>query len=172
LHWVNYVLMAVFFLLVGLEIKRELLDGQLRSWSDRALPGFAAFGGMFVPGIIYSLINAGSPENLRGWAIPAATDIAFSLGVLALLAPRVPVSLKVFLTALAILDDFGAVAIIAVFFTTDLFPLMLGLAALAVIVLLAMNHFGVTRLLPYLVVGAVLWFVTLKSGVHATVAGV
>ena len=172
LHWVNDALMAVFFLLVGLEIKRELLDGQLQNWSQRVLPGVAALGGMVAPGIIYSLINVGSPENLRGWAIPAATDIAFSLGVLALLAPRVPVSLKVFLTALAILDDFGAVVIIAVFFTTDLSPLMLGLTAAAFVVLLVLNYFGVVRLLPYLVVGVVLWFFTLKSGVHATVAGV
>jgi NhaA family Na+:H+ antiporter len=127
---------------------------------------------MIVPGIIYALVNAGSPENMRGWAIPAATDIAFSLGVLALLASRVPVSLKIFLTALAILDDFGAVVIIAVFFTADLSPLMLGLAAVTVAVLFALNALGVTRLLPYLVLGAALWYFTLKSGVHATVAGV
>lgn len=172
LHWVNDALMAVFFLLVGLEIKRELLDGQLRNWSDRVLPGVAAVGGMVVPGIVYWAINAGSPENLRGWAIPAATDIAFSLGVLALLAPRVPVSLKVFLTALAILDDFGAVVIIALFFTANLSPVMLGLAAVCFCILLALNYFGVLRLLPYLVVGVGLWFFMLKSGVHATVAGV
>jgi NhaA family Na+:H+ antiporter len=172
LHWVNDALMAVFFLLVGLEIKRELLDGQLRNWSDRILPGIAAVGGMVVPGIVYCAVNAGTPENLRGWAIPAATDIAFSLGVLALLAPRVPVSLKVFLTALAILDDFGAVVIIAVFFTSDISPLMLGLSTVCFCVLLALKYFGILRLLPYLAVGAALWFFTLKSGVHATVAGV
>jgi Na+:H+ antiporter, NhaA family len=172
LHWINDGLMAIFFLLVGLEIKRELLDGQLQHWPQRILPGLAALGGMIVPGLIYAAINAGSPESLRGWAIPAATDIAFSLGVLALLASRVPVSLKVFLTALAILDDFGAVVIIAVFFTTNLSPLMLGLAVVATAALIAFNRFGISRLWPYLAVGAVLWFFTLKSGVHATVAGV
>jgi NhaA family Na+:H+ antiporter len=172
LHWINDALMAVFFLLVGLEIKRELLDGQLMHWPQRILPGAAALGGMIVPGLVYVALNAGIAENLRGWAIPAATDIAFSLGVLALLASRVPVTLKVFLTALAILDDFGAVLIIAIFFTADLSPLMLGLAVASAALLGALNYFGVTRLLPYLIVGAALWFFTLKSGVHATVAGV
>jgi NhaA family Na+:H+ antiporter len=172
LHWINDGLMAIFFLLVGLEIKRELLDGQLLHWPQRILPGFAAIGGMVVPGLIYVALNAGATENLRGWAIPAATDIAFSLGVLALLASRVPVSLKVFLTALAILDDFGAVVIIAIFFTDNLSPLMLGLAVAAAAILFAMNFMGVTRLAPYLLVGAALWVFTLKSGVHATVAGV
>ena len=171
-HWINDALMAVFFLLVGLEMKRELLDGQLMHWPQRVLPGAAALGGMVVPGLIYVAINAGMAENLRGWAIPAATDIAFSLGVLALLGSRVPVSLKVFLTALAILDDFGAVVIIAIFFTADLSPPMLGLAGVAVALLAMLNVFKVTRLWPYLAVGAVLWFFTLKSGVHATVAGV
>jgi NhaA family Na+:H+ antiporter len=172
LHWINDGLMAVFFLLVGLEIKRELLDGQLKRWPQRILPGVAALGGMVVPGLIYVALNAHTPENLRGWAIPAATDIAFSLGVLALLASRVPVSLKVFLTALAILDDFGAVLIIAIFFTSGLSPLMLGLAVAAAAALAMLNFFRVVRLVPYLVVGAALWFFTLKSGVHATVAGV
>ena len=172
LHWINDALMAVFFLLVGLEIKRELFDGQLQNWPRRILPGFAAIGGMVVPGLIYGALNAGMPENLRGWAIPAATDIAFSLGVLALLASRVPVSLKVFLTALAILDDFGAVVIIALFFTESLSPLMLGLAVAAAAILFVMNFMGVMRLAPYLIVGAALWVFTLKSGVHATVAGV
>ena len=172
LHWINDALMAVFFLLVGLEIKRELLDGQLMHWPQRMLPGAAALGGMIVPGLVYVAFNAGVAENLRGWAIPAATDIAFSLGVLALLASRVPVTLKVFLTALAIIDDFGAVLIIAIFFTAGLSPLMLGLAVAATLVLGVLNYFRVVRLLPYLVVGAALWFFTLKSGVHATVAGV
>ena len=171
-HWINDALMAVFFLLVGLEIKRELAIGQIATWPARALPGFAALGGMIVPAIIYVAVNAGSPASLRGWAIPAATDIAFSLGVLALLGPRVPVSLKVFLTALAILDDLGAVIIIAVFYTAELTPVMIGLAALTVALLAALNASGVKRLWPYLVLGAVLWFFVLKSGVHPTIAGV
>lgn len=172
LHWVNDALMAVFFLLVGLEIKREFLDGQLSSWSRRALPGFAALGGMMVPAIIYIVFNAGSAEGLRGWAIPAATDIAFALGVLSLLGPRVPVSLKVFLTALAILDDLGAVLIIAVFYTTDLSGVMLALAGVTLAALVLLNRFGVTKLSPYLALGVLLWFFVFKSGIHATLAGV
>jgi NhaA family Na+:H+ antiporter len=171
-HWVNDALMALFFLLVGLEIKRELLDGQLARWPQRLLPGLGAIGGMVWPGAIYAALNFGSPETLRGWAIPTATDIAFSLGVLALLASRVPVSLKIFLTALAIIDDLGAVVIIALFYTASLSLPMLGLMAAALIVLMAMNRFGVTRLAPYLVIGCALWIFTLQSGVHATVAGV
>jgi NhaA family Na+:H+ antiporter len=172
LHWINDGLMALFFLLVGLEIKRELVDGQLTTWSRRALPGIAAAGGMAVPALIYAAINAGNAETLRGWAIPAATDIAFALGVLSLLGSRAPVSLKIFLTTLAILDDLGAVLIIALFYTADLSLPYLGAAAAAIGVLVALNRFRVTALAPYLVVGAALWYCVLQSGVHATLAGV
>ena len=172
LHWINDALMAVFFLLVGLEIKREFLDGQLSTWSRRALPGFAALGGMIAPALIYVAFNIGTPETLRGWAIPAATDIAFALGVLSLLGPRVPVSLKIFLTALAILDDLGAVIIIAVFYTADVNLSALLAAVSALAILCAANVLGYKKLPLYLVVGAVLWFLVLKSGVHATLAGV
>ncbi|MDR7038749.1 NhaA family Na+:H+ antiporter [Methylobacterium sp. BE186] len=171
LHWINDGLMAVFFLLVGLEIKREALDGRLRTWPDRALPGLAALGGMVVPALVYVALNAGA-GTLRGWAIPAATDIAFALGVLALLGARAPVSLKIFLSAVAIVDDLGAVLIIALFYTGGLDPTMLGLAALTLGALAALNRLGVARLAPYLVLGLALWFFVLRSGVHATVAGV
>jgi Na+:H+ antiporter, NhaA family len=174
LHWVNDGLMAVFFLLVGLEIKREMLVGELSSLKRIALPASAAAGGMVVPALIYAAINAGAPESetLRGWAIPAATDIAFALGTLALLGARVPPSLKVALAALAILDDLGAIAIIAIFYIADLSELALGLAGVCLVVLAAMNFMGVRRLAPYLAVGAVLWACVLSSGVHATLAGV
>jgi NhaA family Na+:H+ antiporter len=172
LHWINDGLMALFFLLVGLEIKRELLDGQLATWRRRALPGIAAAGGMAVPALIYVAASGGDAAALRGWAIPSATDIAFALGVLALLGPRVPVSLKVFLTALAILDDLGAIAIIALFYTENLSFGMLALAAVAIAILIALGRIGVASLAPYLVVGVALWWFVLQSGIHATLAGV
>jgi len=170
--WINDGLMAIFFLMVGLEIKREVLAGGLASWGQRALPGFAAAGGMLIPALIYVGANWGNAETLSGWAIPAATDIAFALGVLSLLGKRVPASLKVFLAALAILDDLGAVTIIALFYSTGLNLPMLGASFATLAVLIVMNRMGVQRLLPYLLLGLLLWFFVLQSGVHATLAGV
>ncbi|HEV7259369.1 MAG TPA: Na+/H+ antiporter NhaA [Bosea sp. (in: a-proteobacteria)] len=172
LHWINDALMAVFFLLVGLEIKREFIEGQLSSWSRRALPGIAALGGMVAPALIYVAMARGDPVALQGWAIPTATDIAFALGVLALVGSRVPVSLKIFLTALAIIDDLGAVIIIALFYTKGLSLPMLALAGAGIAGLIVLNRMNVTRLWAYLGLGAVLWLFVLKSGVHATLAGV
>jgi NhaA family Na+:H+ antiporter len=170
--WINDGLMALFFFLVGLEIKRELLVGELSSLSQAALPAMAAVGGMAVPAAIYSLINAGSAESLNGWAIPAATDIAFALGVLSLLGNRVPLSLKVLLTAIAVFDDLGAIVIIALFYTDQLSLLALALAAVSLAVLAGLNFAGVKKVAPYVVVGIILWICVLKSGVHATLAGV
>ncbi|MGN7867335.1 Na+/H+ antiporter NhaA [Paracoccus sp. 22332] len=170
-HWINDALMALFFLMVGLEIKREMVDGHLSSWPRRILPGVAAAAGMAVPALIYLFFTAGTGAT-HGWAIPSATDIAFALGVISLLGSRVPTSLKVFLAALAILDDLGAVVVIGLFYTTGLSPVDLGLAALVLAALIGMNRAGVMRLWPYLVLGAVLWFFVWRSGIHATIAGV
>lgn len=172
LLWINDGLMAVFFLLVGLEIKREFLQGELSSREQALLPFIAAVGGMVVPAGIYAFINWGDPVAIRGWAIPAATDIAFALGILALIGSRAPLSLKVFLTAVAIIDDLGAIIIIALFYTENLSVLSLSLAGGGLIALIAMNRFGVNKLAAYILVGVFVWVCVLKSGVHATLAGV
>jgi NhaA family Na+:H+ antiporter len=171
LHWINDALMALFFVLVGLEIKRELIDGHLARWEHRVLPGVAAAGGMIIPALVYLAFNV-SPETARGWGIPAATDIAFSLSVLAILGSRVPVTIKVLLTALAIVDDLGAIVIIALFYGSGLSLPMLGLAALAFAALIALNRLGAMRIAVYVPFGLLLWYFVLRSGVHATVAGV
>ena len=169
---INDGLMAIFFLLVGLEIKRELLVGELSSIKRAALPGIAAFGGMVAPALIYVAFNWGDPSSLRGWAVPAATDIAFALGVLALLGSRVPTSLKVFLTALSILDDIGAIVIIGVFYTLNGSGIALGMAFVGLAILFSFNRLGIRRLVPYLVIGLLVWSAMLASGIHATLAGV
>jgi len=172
LLWINDGLMTIFFLLVGLEIKRELLEGELNSLAKASLPALAALGGMVVPACIYLFFNWGDSVALRGWAIPTATDIAFSLGILSLLGSRIPVSLKIYLTALAIFDDIGAIIIIAIFYTKKISLVLLGIAALLIIVLWILNRAKVVRYAPYFLVGTILWVCVLKSGVHATLAGI
>ncbi len=171
-HWVNDGLMAIFFLLIGLEVKREILEGHLSSVKQVILPGVAAVGGMLIPGLIYLIFNHDNPIAANGWAIPTATDIAFALGILSLLGKRVPVSLKIFLMALAIMDDLGAIVIIALFYTTELSTLSLIVAGTSLTLLTILNFSGVTQKSVYFVIGAVLWVSVLKSGVHATLAGV
>jgi NhaA family Na+:H+ antiporter len=172
LLWINDGLMAVFFLLVGLEIKREILQGELSSRAQLALPALAAGGGFLCPALIYAFINAGNESTLGGWAIPAATDIAFALGVLMLLGERMPLSLKVFLTTVAVIDDLIAIVVIAIFYTQDLSAASLLLAGIGVVGLLALNRCGVLHTAPYLLVGLLIWVFVLESGVHATLAGV
>ncbi|GBD94990.1 Na(+)/H(+) antiporter NhaA [bacterium BMS3Abin05] len=171
-HWVNDGLMVIFFLLIGLEVKRELLEGHLSSLSKIALPGIAAVGGMAVPAVIYLIFNRNNPIAVSGWAIPTATDIAFALGILSLLGNRVPISLKIFLMALAIIDDLGAIIIIALFYTAELSIVSIVVAGIALAVLITLNCFGVSKKAAYFIVGIILWVSVLKSGVHATLAGV
>ena len=172
LHWINDALMAVFFFVVTLEIKREFLQGELSKPKQAMLPIIGAIGGMLVPALIYIFINIKSPETLRGWAIPSATDIAFSLGVLSLLGSRVPISLKIFLTALAIIDDLGAIIIIAFFYSGNLSFLFLLLMLISFILLIILNQSGIKKFLPYLIIGLFMWYFTFQSGVHATISGV
>ncbi|MGF1875425.1 Na+/H+ antiporter NhaA [Photobacterium frigidiphilum] len=171
-HWINDGLMAIFFMLIGLEVKRELIEGALNTKEKAIFPAIAAVGGMVAPALVYVAFNFADPIALQGWAIPAATDIAFALGVMALLGNRVPVSLKVFLLALAIIDDLGVIVIIALFYSSDLSTLALAVAFAATATLFVMNAKNVTKTSLYLIVGAILWFSVLKSGVHATLAGV
>ena len=172
LHWINDALMAVFFFFVTLEIKREFLQGELSNRKQALLPIIAAIGGMLVPALIYVYINFQTGDTLNGWAIPSATDIAFSLGVLSLLGSRVPISLKVFLTALAIIDDLGAIVIIAFFYSGDLSIKYLSLLLITFIALIILNKFNIKKFIPYLLLGLILWFFTHESGIHATVSGV
>lgn len=172
LLWINDGLMAVFFLLVGLEIKREVIEGELSSLKKALMPGIAALGGMLGPALVYVAFNVAWPDRLHGWAIPAATDIAFALGVMALAGKNVPSSLKIFMLALAVMDDLGAIVIIALFYTSHLSLISLGLAFLAILALFALNRAGVLRVMPYVLLGIFLWVCVLKSGVHATLAGV
>ncbi|WP_090055371.1 Na+/H+ antiporter NhaA [Celeribacter neptunius] len=170
--WINDGLMAVFFLLVGLELKHELMEGKLKNPRDVVLPGMAAVGGMVMPAVVYFALNVSTPETHNGWAIPAATDIAFALGILALVGDRVPSSLKIFLLTLAILDDLGAILIIAFFYTAELHLDYLFLATIPLAIMFYLNRAGIHRIAPIILLGTVLWVLVLKSGVHATLAGV
>jgi len=172
IHWINDALMAIFFFFVTLEIKREFIEGELSNMKQALLPIIAAVGGMLIPALFYIFVNFGDSETLNGWAIPSATDIAFSLGILSLLGSRIPISLKVFLTALAIIDDLGAIVIIAFFYSGDLDITYLGLILFSYILLLILNKYNVKKFMPYLIIGCFLWFFTYESGVHATIAGV
>ena len=172
IHWINDALMAIFFFFVTLEIKREFIQGELSNIKQALLPIIAAIGGMLVPALFYVLINFGDSETLNGWAIPSATDIAFSLGILSLLGSRVPISLKIFLTALAIIDDLGAIFIIAFFYSGDLHITYLSLVLVSYLFLLILNKYNVKKILPYLIIGCFMWFFTHESGIHATIAGV
>ena len=171
-HWINDALMAIFFFFVTLEIKREFIQGELSNLKQAMLPIIAAVGGMIIPALFYVVINFGNSETMNGWAIPSATDIAFSLGILSLLGSRVPISLKVFLTALAIIDDLGAILIIAFFYSGDLSIVYLSLILISYILLLILNRFSIKIFTPYLIIGLFMWFFTYKSGIHATIAGV
>ncbi len=172
LLWINDGLMAIFFLLVGLEIKREILEGHLSNRSQFMLPAFAAFGGILIPALVYTGINADNNVTLQGWAIPAATDIAFALGILMIMGDRIPSALKVSLVAIAIIDDLAAIVIIALFYTADTSMISLGLAGVGLLFVFMLNKKGVTNLGPYVVLGLIIWACVLKSGVHATLAGV
>ncbi len=172
LLWINDGLMAIFFLLVGLEVKREVVEGELSNWSQIALPAAGGIGGMAAPALIYVFFNQNDPDALAGWAIPAATDIAFALGVLSLFGRRVPLALKIFLLTVAIFDDLGAIIVIALFYSGDLSTAALIGAAVSVGALILLNRLGVHRIAAYLLVGVLLWVFVLKSGVHATLAGV
>jgi Na+:H+ antiporter, NhaA family len=171
-HWINDGLMPLFFLLVGIEIKRELVSGELSGFRQAILPAFGALGGMAVPAVIYIIFAGGNPETSHGWAIPTATDIAFSLGLISLLGKRVPFVIKIFLTALAIIDDLGAIIIIAIFYSSNIQLLMMLMVILSIIALLVMNRFNVKWIFPYLIAGVILWYFIMRSGIHPTIAGV